>query len=246
MTAALALSGVSKSFGGLHVTRSIELAVAPGERHLLIGPNGAGKTTLFNLISGDLFVDAGKIALFGAEVTRNSPASRAQAGLARTYQIVTLFTRDTLLHNVMLALLGRAPQRWRPWGRFADDRQLREQALQMLESVNLAHKAELPLEQTSYGEKRRLEIAMAMAQRPRILLLDEPLAGLSSAERDKVRELLESIPRDITIIMIEHDMDVALAFADRITLLHYGQVILVGTRQEVVDDPRTREIYLGT
>jgi branched-chain amino acid transport system ATP-binding protein len=245
MTPALSLEDVSKSFGGLHVSRAIALRVAPGERHLLIGPNGAGKTTLFNLIAGDLALDRGTISLFGQDIGTKSPAARAQAGLARTYQIVTLFARDTLIHNVMLALLGRSRRRWRPWGDFSGDARLREQACALLDSVGLAHKAGLPLEQTSYGEKRRLEIVMALAQQPRILLLDEPLAGLSAEERARVRRLLEAIPREITIVMIEHDMDVALAFADRITLLHYGQVIMAGTRQEVVDDPRTREIYLG-
>jgi branched-chain amino acid transport system ATP-binding protein len=135
--------------------------------------------------------------------------------------------------------------RWRPWGVFARDAVLREHALEVLASVGLARKADLPLEQTSYGEKRRLEIAMALAQSPEVLLLDEPLAGLSSEERDAILEMLEAIPKDITILMIEHDMEIALAFADSVTLLHYGEVILGGTRQQVIDDPRTREIYLG-
>ena len=245
MIPVLAVAGLCKSFGGLQVTRSVNLSVAPGERHLLIGPNGAGKTTLFNLIAGDLRADRGSIALAGQDVTRQTTAARAQRGVARTYQIVTLFGRDDLLHNVKLALLGKSALRWRQWGHFAGDRDLGERALRVLESVGLAAKAHLPLEQTSYGEKRRLEIAMALAQAPSLLLLDEPLAGLSSPERATITELLAGIPRDITIVMIEHDMQAALAFADRITLLHYGEVITAGTRQQVVDDPRTREIYLG-
>ena len=245
MIPVLAVAGLCKSFGGLQVTRSVNLSVAPGERHLLIGPNGAGKTTLFNLIAGDLRADRGSIALAGQDVTRQTTAARAQRGVARTYQIVTLFGRDDLLHNVKLALLGKSALRWRQWGHFASDRDLGERALRVLESVGLAAKAHLPLEQTSYGEKRRLEIAMALAQAPSLLLLDEPLAGLSSPERATIAELLAGIPRDITIVMIEHDMQAALAFADRITLLHYGEVITAGTRQQVVDDPRTREIYLG-
>ena len=242
---ALRIAGLCKTFGGLQVTRSVNLEVAQGERHLLIGPNGAGKTTLFNLIAGDLWSSAGTIELLGRDVTAHSPAARAQLGLARTYQIVTLFGRDTLLHNVKLALLGRSPMRWRQWGRFADDAALRTRAVAVLQSVGLAAKADLPLEQTSYGEKRRLEIAMAMAQAPSLLLLDEPLAGLSSSERATISELLAAISREITIVMIEHDMKSALAFADRITLLHNGEVVGSGTRQEIVDDPRTREIYLG-
>ncbi len=242
---ALDVSSLCKSFGGLQVTRSVDLQVVTGERHLLIGPNGAGKTTLFNLIAGDLHADSGRIAIGGRDLTRRSTAARAQQGLARTYQIVTLFGRDHLLHNVKLALLGRSPTRWRHWGSFADDRELSAQALQVLDSVGLAAKALLPLQQTSYGEKRRLEIAMALAQRPRLLLLDEPLAGLSQEERASVSALLAGIGRDITIVMIEHDMQAALAFADRVTLLHYGEVITAGTRQDVVADPRTRQIYLG-
>jgi branched-chain amino acid transport system ATP-binding protein len=242
----LEIRDLCKSFGGLQVTRSVNLQIAQGERHLLIGPNGAGKTTLFNLITGDLPSNSGHIALMGHAVTRMSTANRAQLGLARTYQIVTLFGRDTLLHNVKLALLGKSAQRWRHWGVFGRDQTLTRRALAVLDSVGLAAKAELPLEQTSYGEKRRLEIAMALAQDPRVLLLDEPLAGLSAEERETITALLGRIDKNITILMIEHDMEVALAFADRITLLHYGEVILAGTRQEVVNDPRTREIYLGS
>ena len=245
MTPVLAVADLCKSFGGLQVTRSVNLSVARGERHLLIGPNGAGKTTLFNLIAGDLRTDRGSIRLAGHDVTRQPTAARAQRGVARTYQIVTLFGRDTLLHNVKLALLGKSALRWRHWGTFAANRDLSARALRVLESVGLAGKADLPVEQTSYGEKRRLEIAMALAQAPSLLLLDEPLAGLSSPERATITELLAGISRDVTIVMIEHDMQAALAFADRITLLHYGQVIIAGTRQQVVDDPRTREIYLG-
>jgi len=245
VSAMLEVVGLCKTFGGLRVTRSVDLEVARGERHLLIGPNGAGKTTLFNLIAGDLPADRGSIRLDGHDVTRTPTAARAQRGVARTYQIVTLFNRDHLLHNVKLALLGKSDRRWRHWGSFAADRDLSGRALQVLESVGLAAKATLPLEQTSYGEKRRLEIAMALAQEPRLLLLDEPLAGLSTPERATITELLAAIPRDITVVMIEHDMQAALALADLITLLHYGEVITAGTRQQVVDDPRTRQIYLG-
>jgi len=245
MSAVLEIAGLTKAFGGLKVTRGVNLSVARGERHLLIGPNGAGKTTLFNLIAGDLRADIGSISLLGRNVTRLSTHQRAQQGLARTYQILTLFNRDTLLHNVMLALLGKSRLRWAHWGVFGTQIALKRRALQVLESVGLEGKGDLPLEQTSYGEKRRLEIAMALAQAPEVLLLDEPLAGLSAEERDTILALLQSIPRGVTIVMIEHDMEVALAFADSVTLLHYGEVITAGTRQQVVDDPRTKEIYLG-
>src|SRR6185369_12437674 len=213
VSAVVEVADLCKSFGGLQVTRSVNLRVEQGERHLLIGPNGAGKTTLFNLIAGDLAANSGSITLLGKPVTRTSTAARAQLGLARTYQIVTLFGRDNLLHNVKLALLGKSALRWRHWGSFDLDRTLSARALEVLDSVGLASKAQCALEQTSYGEKRRLEIAMALAQNPQVLLLDEPLAGLSPQERESVIALLRRIDPSITIIMIEHDMEVALAFA---------------------------------
>jgi branched-chain amino acid transport system ATP-binding protein len=242
---ALALKDLCKAFGGLQVTRNVNLSVEPGERRLIIGPNGAGKTTLFNQITGDLRPSSGSIHVFGRDITRIASRQRAHIGIARTYQIITLFARDTLLRNVMLALLGLSPLRWNPFVDLDGRSDIRERALAALDKVGLAHLAERPLSQTSYGERRRVEIAMALAQNPRVLLLDEPFAGLSLDERHGISRLLASIPRDVTIVMIEHDMDVALEFADRITLLHFGEVIVEGTRVEVVEDPRTREVYLG-
>jgi branched-chain amino acid transport system ATP-binding protein len=242
---ALVLEKLTKSFGGLHVTRGVSLTVEPGERRLIIGPNGAGKTTLFNLVSGDLKPNGGRVRLFGQDITRLPSRRRAHLGLARTYQIITLFPRDTLLRNVTLALLGLSPLRWNPLVDLDRQEEIRERARAALARVGLAELAERPLSQTSYGERRRVEIAMALAQAPKLLLLDEPFAGLSIDERREVRRLLFSIPRAVTIVMIEHDMDVALDFADRITLLHFGETVVEGTRNEVVNDPRTREVYLG-
>jgi branched-chain amino acid transport system ATP-binding protein len=165
--------------------------------------------------------------------------------LARTYQIITLFPRDTIMRNVVLALLGLSPLRWNPLVDLERQRHLAAHAAEALAIVGLDHVAERPLAETSYGERRRVEIAMAMAQKPKVLLLDEPFAGLSIDERRDVRQLLAAIPGDVTIVMIEHNMDVALDLADRITLLHFGEVIVQGTRAEVVADPRTREVYLG-
>ena len=244
MTPALEITHLAKRFGGIAATRDVSLRLMPGERRLLIGPNGAGKTTLFNLITGDLRADKGSIRLFGRELARMPTRRRARAGLGRTYQILTLFPRETLAHNVVLALLGNRSLGWRPWGALRQPA-LHDAAHAALARVGLAALAERRVAETSYGERRRLELAMALAQSPRVLLLDEPLAGLSAEERDLVRGLLDGLPRDIAILLIEHDMDVALAFAERITLLHYGQVILEGTRAEVVADPRTREVYLG-
>jgi branched-chain amino acid transport system ATP-binding protein len=242
---ALEVSGLQKSFGGLHVTREVNLSVEPGERRLIIGPNGAGKTTLFNLITGELRPDAGSVRLFGRELVRVPSRRRAHLGLARTYQIITLFQRETLLHNVMLSLLGLSSLRWNPFRRFARQAALIEAGRAALARVGLLHMAERPLSDTSYGERRRVEIAMGLAQNPKVLLLDEPFAGLSIEERRDVQGLLASIPRDVTIVMIEHDMDVALEFAERITVLHFGEVVVEGSRAEVVAHPKTREIYLG-
>jgi branched-chain amino acid transport system ATP-binding protein len=238
---ALEVHSLTKAFGGLKVTRDVNLSVEQGERRLVIGPNGAGKTTLFNLITGELRPDAGRMSVFGQSLDNLPAWQRAHLGVARTYQIITLFPKATLAHNVCLSILGLSPERWRPWGEHAFDSRARE----TLSTVELAHLAERRLSETSYGEQRRTEIAMALAQRPRLLLLDEPFAGLSLDERNDVRKLLASIPREVTIVMIEHDMDVALDLADRITLMHFGEVVVEGTRDEVVAHPRTREIYLG-
>jgi branched-chain amino acid transport system ATP-binding protein len=242
---ALAVTGLTKSFGGLRVTKGVNLAVAPGERRLIIGPNGAGKTTLFNMIAGELAPDSGRIALFGEDITRTPCRRRAHLGLARTYQIITLFPRDTIRRNVELALLGLSALRWNPFVPLDRQHHLAIRAGEALARVGLSHIAGRPLTETSYGERRRVEIAMALAQNPKVLLLDEPFAGLSIDERRDVRQLLAAIPRDVAIVMIEHDMDVALDLADHITLLHFGEVIVEGSRAEVVADPRTREVYLG-
>jgi branched-chain amino acid transport system ATP-binding protein len=243
---ALAVTGLNKSFGGLRVTGNVALVVEPGERRLIIGPNGAGKTTLFNLITGEIVPDSGSIALFGRDITRSPARRRAHLGLARTYQIITLFPRDTILRNVTLALLGLSPLRWNAFLDLDRQRHLTHHARESLAKVGLDHIAERPLSETSYGERRRVEIAMALAQSPKVLLLDEPFAGLSIDERREVQKLLAAIPREVTVVMIEHNMDVALDLADRITLLHFGEVVAEGTRAEVVADPRTREVYLGS
>jgi len=242
---ALEVRDLNKAFGGLRVTSAVNLAVAPGERRLIIGPNGAGKTTLFNLITGEFRPDSGAVMLFDRNITNVATRRRAHLGLARTYQIITLFPGETLVRNVTLSLLGLSSLRWNPIVRLDRQRDLLLKARETLAHVGLDHLADRPVAQTSYGERRRVEIAMALAQHPRVLLLDEPFACLSVEERRDVLSLIADIPRDVTIVMIEHDMDVALEFAERITVLHFGQVIVEGTRAEVVNHPRTREIYLG-
>jgi branched-chain amino acid transport system ATP-binding protein len=242
---ALQIDALCKSFGGLQVTKDVNISVEPGERHLIIGPNGAGKTTLFNLITGEITPDSGTISLFGQDITRAPSRQRPHLGMARTYQIITLFARDTILRNVTLALLGLSTLRWNPFIDLDRRSDLIAQARDALAQVGLETIAHRPLAETSYGERRRVEIAMALAQKPKILLLDEPYAGLSIDERRDVQQLLRRIPRTVTVIMIEHNMDVALDFAEKITVLHFGEVIVEGTRAEVVNDPRTREVYLG-
>jgi branched-chain amino acid transport system ATP-binding protein len=242
--AALQIQDLKKSFGGLPAINGVSLEVAPGERRLIIGPNGAGKTTLFNLVTGDLPADDGSVLLFDDDITRTATHHRAHRGLARTYQIITLFPKDTLEHNIVLSLLGMSKIRWNFFAGFRNS-VLYDEAKKILALVGLEHLAKRSLAEVSYGEKRRVEIAMALAQKPRVLLLDEPLAGLSREERAQVKQLIDEIPREVTVVMIEHDMDTALDMAERITVLHYGKVIVEGTRAEVVADPKTREVYLG-
>jgi branched-chain amino acid transport system ATP-binding protein len=242
---ALEVVNLKKAFGGLVVTQDISLTVRPGERRLIIGPNGAGKTTLFNQISGDLSPNSGQIKLFGTDVTRFAPYKRAHFGLSRTYQIITLFSGDTLEHNVILGLLGLRPSRWQMWRPLSYYGDLATAARRTLDAVGLLHLADHPVSDIAYGEKRRVELAMALAQKPRVLLLDEPLAGLSNTERSQVKSLIASIPRETTLIMIEHDMDTALDLAETVTLLNYGRVIVDGDRDAVIADERTREVYLG-
>jgi branched-chain amino acid transport system ATP-binding protein len=242
---AIAAGEVTKRFGRREALRGVSFEAHAGEVVAVIGPNGAGKTTLFNLITGELKPDRGAIRLFERDITRTPSRRRAHLGLARTYQIITLFPGETLLRNVMLSLLGLSPLRWNPMARLDRQTALLENARSALARVGLDHLADRPLAQTAYGERRRAEIAMALAQQPKVLLLDEPFAGLSIDERRDVQELLAAIPREVTIVMIEHDMDVALDFAERITVLHFGEIVVEGSRAEVVAHPRTREIYLG-
>jgi branched-chain amino acid transport system ATP-binding protein len=243
---ALEVINLKKAFGGLAVTENVSLTIGSGERRLIIGPNGAGKTTLFNQISGDLRPNSGQINLFGRDITHFPPYKRAHCGLSRTYQIITLFGGDTIEHNVSLGLLGLRASRWQMWRPMSFYADITRQARQTLDSVGLLHLADYPISDVAYGERRRVELAIALAQKPRILLLDEPLAGLSNAERSVVKSQIASISRETTVVMIEHDMDTALDLAETVTLLNYGRVIVDGKRDDVIADERTREVYLGT
>ncbi len=232
-------------FQGLVAVNKVSLTIEKGERRLLLGPNGAGKTTLFNLISGDLPATSGTVQYLGRDITSLPVQQRALLGIGRTYQILTLFPNDTLLHNVALAVLVRHPARWSLMKPLASLNGVHEEAGQVLDALGLAQYRDHRVSETSYGVRRRLEIAIALAQRPRLLLLDEPLSGLSAEERSDVQKLIAGIDPEVTIIMIEHDVDIALELADKVTLLNFGEVVVEGTRAEVAADPRTKEIYLG-
>jgi branched-chain amino acid transport system ATP-binding protein len=236
---------VSKSFGGLLALDGVALTIREGERRALIGPNGAGKTTLFNLISGELPVSTGTIHLFDRDVTALAPHRRAALGLARTFQITNLFPSLTVLENGLLAVQGLTRTKFamlRPLDRFP---RLREDALAVLRAVGLEDRAGTTVKNLSHGEQRQLEIALALAGRPRVLLLDEPTAGLSPAESQLMADLLRRLDPSITMLIIEHDMDIALEIAVHVTVLHYGRVIADGPRGEIKADPLVREIYLG-
>ncbi len=223
----------------------VALAVRPGERRALIGPNGAGKTTLFNLIAGALPVSTGRITLFGRDVTRLPPQRRAALGLARTFQVSNLFPSLSVLDNCLLATQALSPVKLamhRPLARYRD---LRERAERTLAAVGLADRRHRTVRDLSHGEQRQLEIGLALAGRPRVLLLDEPTAGLSPAESAAMARLVDGLDPDITVLIIEHDMDIALQIARQVTVLHYGRVIADGTREDVRASPLVREIYLG-
>jgi len=236
---------VSKSFGGLVAVDGVDLTVRQGERRALIGPNGAGKTTLFNLISGELGVSAGAIRLFDRDVTRLAPHRRAALGLQRTFQITNLFPNLTVLENSLLAVQGLTRTKLamlRPLRRFTRQR---AEAIAALAAVGLEDRAHATATNLSHGEQRQLEIALALAARPRVLLLDEPTAGLSPAESQLMADLLRRLDPAMTVLIIEHDMDIALELALSVTVLHYGRVIADGPRDVVKADPLVREIYLG-
>jgi branched-chain amino acid transport system ATP-binding protein len=242
---ALTLSSVSRAFGGLRAVDGVSLEVRPGERRAIIGPNGAGKTTLFNLISGELLPSEGRITLFGQDVTRLPPHRRAALGLGRTYQITNLFPRLTVLENCLLAAQALSPAKLHLHRALARYPALFERARQVLAAVGLARKQGETVRNLSYGEQRQLEIALALAGTPRLLLLDEPTAGLSPGESHAMAALLRTLDPAMTVLIIEHDMDVAFSLTDRITVLHFGKVVAEGVGESVKADPLVQEIYLG-
>ena len=242
---ALRLDGVSRAFGGLQAVDGVALTVRAGERRALIGPNGAGKTTLFNLISGVMPLSAGRIALFGRDVTGTSPHHRAALGLARTFQITNLFPDLSVLENCLLATQAHTPTRFSMFRPVSAYPALIERARATLRRLELEGLAGAVVRNLSHGEQRQLEIALALAGQPRVLLLDEPTAGLSPAESRLMAGLLRRLDPEITVLMIEHDMDIALELSEMVTVLHYGRVIADGPREQVKADAQVKEIYLG-
>ena len=241
----LQLEGVAVAFGALRAVDGVSLSVEPGERRAIIGPNGAGKTTLFNSIAGDLRVTAGTIRFEGRDVTRLKTHRRAALGIGRTFQITTLFMGLTVEENVRLAVRGLSS---RKFAFFSSDESLpgeKERIGRVIEQSRLSEERRRLTKTLSYGQQRELELALALAGEPRLLLLDEPAAGLSPAERVTMAALIRALPRSLTVVLIEHDMELALGLVDNVTCLHYGQVLVEGPPEAMRSNETVQEVYLG-
>ena len=245
MTPALRTIALRKSFGGIVATDNVSMQIEHGARHALIGPNGAGKTTLANLLSGTLRESSGRIELDGHDITHASAHGRVRRGLVRTFQISELFGQLTPLQTVALAIAQREGQRgwWCPLGATAEQR---DESIGILLRFHLADVMHRPARVLAYGKRRLLEIAIAIACRPRVLLLDEPVAGVPDGERREILDTLDALPGDVSILLIEHDMDLVFSFARRISVLVNGALLTEGTPTEIARDARVRDVYLGT
>jgi branched-chain amino acid transport system ATP-binding protein len=241
----LRLRGIGRRFGGLHAVRDVDLDVFPGERRAILGPNGAGKTTLFNVISGDFPPTSGTIELFGEDVTPLPAPAMAKRGLSRTYQKSRLFLGLSVEDNLYLSALGVESGHFRPVIVPRKDGALRKEAQAVAARVGLEQRLDELVGSLSHGEQRQLEVAMALCGRPKLLMLDEPASGLSRGERVALTDLLLRLPREITLILIEHDMDVALRVAERVTMMHEGRVIVEGTPAEIRANELVHDLYLG-
>ena len=245
MSYALQTQNLVKKFGGFVATNDVTLNVEAGARHALIGPNGAGKTTLINLLTGFLTPTSGAVTLQGQEVTRLAQHQRVKRGLARTFQINRLFSELTVLESVVLAVnerLGLSARFWKPVGAHT---QAIEEAADLLRTLRLLNVAHEQTRNLAYGKQRLIEIALALAARPSVLLLDEPAAGVPTSESRELFESIAALPRDVTILLIEHDMDLVFRFADTISVLVGGALLTQGTPQEIANDPKVKEVYLG-
>jgi branched-chain amino acid transport system ATP-binding protein len=241
----LRLRGIGRRFGGVHAVKEVDLEIRPGERRAILGPNGAGKTTLFNVISGEFPPTGGSIELFGRDVTVQPARKRARLGLSRTFQTSKLFLGLSVEDNLYVAVLGAREGHLRPV-RSCKDSQMRERARAMAEAVGLGDRLESLVGELSHGEQRQLEVGMARVVEPRLMMLDEPAAGLSRAERLSLTELLLQLDPGITLILIEHDMDVALRVAEWVTMMHEGRVIAEGTPAEIRGNKLVHDLYLGS
>ncbi len=239
------MRGVDRRFGGLLAVDGVDLDVAHGERRAILGPNGAGKTTLFNVIAGDLPASSGTVELFGRDVTQTPARKRARLGLARTYQQSRLFLGVSVEDSIYLSILGVGAGHLRPVILPRKDRDLRQRAREAARRVVIDHKLDMPVGSLSHGEHRQVALAMALSSEPRMLMLDEPASGLSRGERQLLTELLLALDPDITLILIEHDMDVALVVAERVTMMHDGRVIVEGTPDEIRANELVHDLYLG-
>ncbi|MBO6782714.1 MAG: ABC transporter ATP-binding protein [Alphaproteobacteria bacterium] len=242
---ALEARSLVKTFGGLTATDNLSLEVAPGEIHAVIGPNGAGKTTLVNILSGLMKPDGGAMLFRGRDITRLSAPARVKAGLARSFQITSIFRDFTVLENVMLPVQAKQGHSYRFWGRTDRDARLTGPAQDLLERVGLGERANVRAGDLAYGEQRQLEIAIALATEPSFLLLDEPMAGMGPEESQGMIAFLKALKGDYTMLLVEHDMDAVFALADRITVLVYGRVIATGAPDAIRNDPDVRAAYLG-
>jgi len=243
--ALLAIEALVKRFGGLTATDQVSLEVPAGELHAVIGPNGAGKTTLIAQLAGELMPDGGSIRFAGENVTRLPTYKRVRRGLARSFQITSLFREFTTLDNVALAVQAQAGHNFRFWRPARAEAALREPARAVLEQVGLGARADVPAAILAHGEKRALEIALALAGRPRLLMLDEPMAGMGPEDSARMVRFLSTLRGKLTILLIEHDMDAVFALADRITVLVYGRAIATGTPQAIRSNAEVRQAYLG-
>ena len=243
---ALELRGLSKSFGGLRAVRDVTLKIMPGDRKAIIGPNGAGKTTLFNLITGIFPATSGQVLLFGRDVTSLPSHRRTALGMARTFQITSLFPKLTVLDNVLLAIQGLRPSKFVMWRFMSSYRDVYEKAYGLLERARFLDRKDTEVRYLSHGEQRQLEIVLGLASDPKILLLDEPAAGLSSGESAEMAEFLLGLDSNLALLLIEHDMDVVFDVADHISVLHFGEVLETGPTEQIRKSAKVQEIYLGT
>lgn len=245
MTAAIEVNRLQKRFGALTVTDNVSFKLAAGARHALIGPNGAGKTTLVGLLSGQLMPDAGRVLLRGRDVTAAPPERRVKLGLARTFQINNLFRDFTVLENVFLAVSERTGKSWNPWRRADQCRDALLTAQQAIEALGLQDDTQRRVGELPYGRQRLVEIAIALSLSPKVLLLDEPVAGVPGSDVGRILDTIDRLPPDIAILLIEHDMQVVRRFATEVTVLVAGRILMSGVPQDVMASPQVHALYLG-